>query len=48
MLLGEALIAWADMDGRRAPQMRPDHVRQVFVRETDGYKIDINDAKSPA
>ena len=44
--LNELHIPWADMNGRRAPQMRPDHVRQIFVRDPDGYNIEINDAKA--
>ena len=39
-------IPWADMDGHRAAQLRPDHVRQIFVRDPDGYVIEINDAKA--
>lgn len=39
-------VPWANMDGRRAPQTRPDHVRQIFVRDPDGYVIEINDAKA--
>ena len=41
-------VAWTDMDGRRAVQTRPDHVRQIFVRDPDGYDIEINDANPPA
>ena len=36
-------VAWSDMDGRHAVQTRPDHVRQIFVRDPDGYDIEIND-----
>ena len=39
-------VAWRDMDGRHAVQTRPDHVRQIFVRDPDGYDIEINDAKA--
>uniref|UniRef100_UPI0035CC12CF VOC family protein n=1 Tax=uncultured Sphingomonas sp. TaxID=158754 RepID=UPI0035CC12CF len=38
-------VAWTDMDGKRGIQTRPDHVRQIFVRDPDGYDIEINDAK---
>jgi lactoylglutathione lyase len=38
-------IPWNDMDGHRAVQARPDHVHQIFVRDPDGYNIEINDAK---
>jgi lactoylglutathione lyase len=37
-------VAWADMEGRHAIQTRPDRVRQIFVRDPDGYDIEINDA----
>jgi len=33
-------IAWASMNGLRAPQMRSDHVRQIFVQDPDGYNIE--------
>jgi lactoylglutathione lyase len=36
-------VSWADMDGNRAPQSRPDHVRQIFIQDPDGYIIEIND-----
>ncbi|WP_140852652.1 VOC family protein [Sphingomonas glacialis] len=39
-------IPWADMDGHRSAQRRPDNVRQIFVRDPDGYVIEINDAKA--
>ena len=41
-------VAWRDMDGRHAVQTRPDHVRQIFVRDPDGYDIEIDDAKASA
>lgn len=37
-------IAWADMQGHAAPQVRPDGVKQIFIRDPDGYWIEINDA----
>lgn len=37
-------VAWADMDGHHAIQSRPDRVRQMFVRDPDGYVVEINDA----
>lgn len=37
-------IGWTDMDGHHAIQTRPDRVRQIFVRDPDGYNIEINDA----
>lgn len=38
-------VPWTDMDGHHTIQTRPDHVRQIFVRDPDGYNIEINDAK---
>ncbi len=38
-------VAWTDMEGGHSVQMRPDHVRQIFVRDPDGYTIEINDAR---
>lgn len=37
-------VAWTDMEGQHAIQSRPDRVRQIFVRDPDGYVIEINDA----
>lgn len=37
-------VAWTDMNGGHVVQMRPDHVRQIFVRDPDGYNIELNDA----
>ena len=37
-------VAWTDMEGAHTVQMRPDHVRQIFVRDPDGYNIELNDA----
>lgn len=42
--LERAGIAWGDMDGRKIPQVRADGVRQIFVRDPDGYWVEINDA----
>ena len=36
-------IPWASMDGQKAPQVRPDGVRQIFVQDPDGYWIEVND-----
>ena len=37
-------VAWSDMADARAPQTRPDGVTQIFVRDPDGYEIELNDA----
>ncbi|AOH87044.1 hypothetical protein AWL63_22905 (plasmid) [Sphingomonas panacis] len=37
-------IAWSDIQGRHVPQIRPDGVKQIFVRDPDGYWIEINDS----
>jgi lactoylglutathione lyase len=37
-------VAWTDMEGGHTVQMRPDHVRQIFVHDPDGYNIELNDA----
>lgn len=37
-------IPWSDIQDRHAPQLRPDGVQQIFVRDPDGYWIEINDA----
>ena len=34
---------WTGMDGRRATDTRPDGTRQIFIRDPDGYAIEIND-----
>ncbi|MEA1084992.1 VOC family protein [Sphingomonas sp. CD22] len=44
MRLDELHVAWKDMDGHHAIQTRPDRIRQIFVRDPDGYVIEINDA----
>ncbi|TVV75941.1 VOC family protein [Sphingomonas solaris] len=41
-------IAWTDMEGHHAIQSRPDRVRQIFVRDPDGYVIEINDSTRSA
>ena len=38
-------IVWINMEGRRAVQTRPYGVRQIFVRDPDGYDIEINNAR---
>jgi lactoylglutathione lyase len=40
-------IAWSDMQGRHAPQVRPDGVEQIFVQDPDGHWIEINDSLKP-
>ena len=37
-------IAWADIEGRHTAQTRPDGVRQIFIRDPDGYTIELNDS----
>lgn len=37
-------IAWTNMAGGHAPQVRPDGVRQIFIQDPDGYWIEVNDA----
>lgn len=37
-------IAWSDIDGNPKPQQRADGVRQIFIRDPDGYWIEINDS----
>jgi lactoylglutathione lyase len=36
-------IAWAGMGGARQTDTRPDGTRQIFIRDPDGYPIEIND-----
>lgn len=38
---------WTDMNGGHAVQRRPDGVRQIFIRDPDGYAIELNDAGAP-
>ena len=40
-------VAWTDMSGDRTLQRRPDGVTQIFIRDPDGYNIELNDARSP-
>lgn len=37
-------IAWADIEGKPAPQIRADGVQQIFVQDPDGYWVEINDS----
>lgn len=41
-------VEWSDIQGRHMVQTRPDGVKQIFVRDPDGYWIEINDALKPA
>ena len=36
-------VRWTSMDGRRATDTRPDGTQQIFIRDPDGYSIEIND-----
>lgn len=36
-------VPWTDMEGNHAPQIRPDGIKQIFVRDPDGYWIEVND-----
>jgi lactoylglutathione lyase len=45
--LDAAGIEWADIEGKRTPQVRADGVKQIFVRDPDGYWVEINDALKP-
>jgi len=40
-------VMWTDIQGKHEPQTRPDGVQQIFVRDPDGYWIEINDALKP-
>ncbi len=40
-------IPWTDITGAPRPQIRPDGVKQIFIRDPDGYWIEINDALKP-
>jgi catechol 2,3-dioxygenase-like lactoylglutathione lyase family enzyme len=42
-VLAANAVPWTDMEGNHAPQVRPDGVKQIFVRDPDGYWIEIND-----
>jgi lactoylglutathione lyase len=37
-------IPWASIDGKSAPAVRFDGVKQIFIKDPDGYWIEINDA----
>jgi catechol 2,3-dioxygenase-like lactoylglutathione lyase family enzyme len=37
-------IPWASMDGKSEPAVRFDGVKQIFIKDPDGYWIEINDA----
>ena len=37
-------IAWSSMEGKPTPAVRFDGVKQVFIKDPDGYWIEINDA----
>ena len=37
-------IAWSSTDGKPSPQVRFDGVKQIFIKDPDGYWIEINDA----
>ena len=37
-------IAWSSMEGKHEPAVRFDGVKQIFIRDPDGYWIEINDA----
>ena len=41
-LLEAKMITWTDIQGHHAPQVRPDGVSQIFIRDPDGYWIEIN------
>ena len=36
-------IPWSDINGKPEVQIRPDGVKQIFVRDPDGYWIEVND-----
>ncbi len=37
-------IPWTSMEGKPEPAVRFDGVKQIFVKDPDGYWIEINDA----
>ncbi len=45
--LEAAKIGWSDIEGKPTPQVRADGVKQIFVRDPDGYWVEINDALKP-
>lgn len=42
--LDSAHVPWTDMTGSHRLQKRPDGVTQIFIRDPDGYDIELNDA----
>ena len=40
-------VPWAAMDGQPTPQVRADGVQQIFIKDPDGYWVEINDALRP-
>jgi lactoylglutathione lyase len=40
-------ISWTDIQGKHEPQTRPDGVKQIFIRDPDGYWIELNDSLKP-
>ena len=36
-------VRWAGMGGARVTDTRPDGTKQIFIRDPDGYSIEIND-----
>ena len=38
-------VNWTDMSGDHKLQKRPDGVTQIFIRDPDGYDIELNDAR---
>ncbi len=40
-------VPWASMEGKHEPAVRFDGVRQIFIKDPDGYWIEINDALKP-
>ena len=37
-------IAWVSMEGKPEPAVRFDGVKQIFIRDPDGYRSENNDA----
>jgi lactoylglutathione lyase len=37
-------IHWESMEGKASPAVRFDGVKQIFIKDPDGYWIEINDA----
>jgi len=37
-------IPWASMEGKPTPAVRFDGIKQIFIKDPDGYWIEINDA----